>query len=66
MYQNKAFKVDYEKLQKEASKLKASNENMERNLHAKSELLKSVEEQQRSIIKKIKDENKQELADLMR
>ena len=63
VHQNKALKEDYDKLSKEAAKLKATNENLERNLHAKSELLKTVEEQQRSIVKKMKDENKQELLD---
>jgi len=45
VHQNKALKEDYDKLSKEAAKLKATNENLERNLHAKSELLKTVEEQ---------------------
>jgi len=44
-------------LQTQASYLKAQNENLERELYSKTELLKSVEEQQRFYVRRLKEDN---------
>ena len=46
----------YEELQKEFSKIKAHNENLDRNLHSKTELLLSVEKQQKEFYQKTNKE----------
>jgi len=53
----RSLAMAHTELQKEASHLKAQNENLQREVYSKKELLKNVEEQQRSSLKRLKEEN---------
>jgi len=51
------LQADVDAMQIENSKLNAKNENLDRNLHSKTELLKTVEEQQRFLVRRLKEDN---------
>jgi len=55
--QRRKLGTDHFELQTESSQLKAKNENLERELFSKKELLKSVEEQQRFYVRRLKEDN---------
>lgn len=55
--QRRKIGQDHFELQTESSQLKAKNENLERELFSKKELLKSVEEQQRFYVRRLKEDN---------
>jgi chromosome segregation ATPase len=55
--QKSSLQADYEAVQLENSRYKAKTENLERSLHSKTELLKSVEEQQRFLVRRLKEDN---------
>lgn len=51
-----ALQDSFEKLQREFSKLKAQNENLNREIFSKSKLLESIEVEQKKLINKMKQE----------
>lgn len=54
---NGTLQTEFNNLLLEHSKLKAKYENMERALHSKTELLREVDEQQRFLVRKLKEDN---------
>lgn len=49
---------EHEELLKEASQLRAKNENLEREVYAKLKLLQSLESQQKAMLRQLREENK--------
>jgi len=49
---------EHESLLKEASQLRAKNENLEREVYAKIKLLENVEAQQKAMLRQLREDNK--------
>lgn len=52
-----AFKTQNEEIQRQLGEFMGKNETAERDLYTKSELLRTVEEQQKALIKRLKEES---------